>query len=73
MKAKLITAVSTMKEQKALNLAKEMLEKGEEPQSILDACSEAMAIVGNHYEAGKYFLAELMMSGEILRQISELV
>ena len=73
MKAKLITAVSTMKEQEALSLAKEMLEKGEEPQSILDACSEAMAIVGNNYETGKYFLAELMMSGEILRQISELV
>ena len=73
MKAKLIMAVSTMKEQEALSLVKEMIEKGEEPQSILDACSEAMTIVGNNYEAGKYFLAELMMSGAILRQISELV
>ena len=73
MKAKLITAVSTMKEQEAHRLAKEMLEKGEEPQNILNACSEAMTIVGNNYETGKYFLAELMMSGEILRQISELV
>ena len=73
MKAKLITAVSTMQEQEAYDLAKEMLETGEKPQDILDACSEAMTIVGNHYEAGKYFLAELMMSGEILRQISELV
>jgi 5-methyltetrahydrofolate--homocysteine methyltransferase len=73
MKAKLVTAISTMKEQQALSLAKEMLEKGEQPQDILDACSAAMTIVGNNYEAGKYFLAELMMSGEILRQISELV
>ena len=73
MKAKLIMAVSTLKEQEALGLVKEMLEKGEEPQRILDACSEAMIIVGNNYEAGRYFLAELLMSGEILRQISELV
>jgi len=73
MKAKLIAAVSTMKEQEALSLAKEMLEKGEAAQDILDACGEAMTIVGNNYEAGKYFLAELMMSGEILRQISAFV
>ena len=73
MKEKLIAAVSTMKEQEALKLAQEMLDKGKDPQLILDACSEAMSIVGNNYEQGKYFLAELMMSGDILRQISELV
>jgi len=73
MKEKLVAAVSTMKEQEALNLVQEMLDKGEDPRLILDACSEAMSIVGNNYEQGKYFLAELMMSGDILRQISELI
>ena len=73
MKAKLVAAVSTMKQQEAIILVKEMLEEGEDPQAILDACSEALAIVGNNYEAGKYYLAELMMAGKIFRQISELV
>lgn len=73
MKAKLITAVSTMKLQEAVSLVKEMLEEGEDPQVILDGCSEAMKIVGDNYEKGKYFLAELMMAGKILGQISELV
>ena len=73
MKQKLVAAISTMKEQAALNLVQEMLDKGADPQVILDACSEAMSIVGNNYEQGKYFLAELMMSGEMLKQISDLV
>ena len=73
MKAKLVTAVSTMKQQEAISLVKEMLEEGKDPQVILDGCKEAMAIVGNNFEAGKYFLAELMMAGKIFRQISELV
>ena len=73
MKAKLVTAVSTMKKQEAIRLVKEMLEEGEDPQGILDCCGEAMKIVGDSYEAGKYFLAELMMAGKILEQISDLV
>ncbi|MGD8292677.1 MAG: cobalamin-dependent protein [Desulfobacterales bacterium] len=73
MKAKLVSAISTMKQMEAIRLVKEMLQKGENPQVILDGCSEAMKIVGDNYEAGKYFLAELMMAGKILTQISELV
>jgi 5-methyltetrahydrofolate--homocysteine methyltransferase len=73
MKPKLVSAISTLKQPEAISLAKEMLEKGEDPQAILDGCSEAMKIVGDNYEKGKYFLAELMMAGKILGQISELV
>ncbi len=73
MKAELVTAISTMKKQEAIGLVKEMLQEGEDPQVILDCCGEAMKIVGDSYEAGKYFLAELMMAGKILEQISDLV
>lgn len=73
MKAQLVSAVSTMKLQESLSIVENMLEEGEDPQVILDGCSEAMKIVGDNYEEGKYFLAELMMAGKILAQISELV
>jgi 5-methyltetrahydrofolate--homocysteine methyltransferase len=73
MKAKIVTAVSTLKQQEAISLVKEMLAEGKDPQIILDGCSEAMAIVGNNFETGKYFLAELMMAGKIFGQISEIV
>ncbi len=39
MTEKLVTAVSTMKEKEALNLVQDMLDKGEDPQEILDACN----------------------------------
>ncbi len=73
MKAKLVAAVSTMKMKEAIDLVSEMLAAGEDPQVILDGCSEAMKIVGDNYEQGKYFLAELMMAGKILEKISELL
>lgn len=73
MKAKLVTAVSTMKKEQAIGLVKDMLGEGEDPQTILDCCSEAMKIVGDNYEKGTYFLAELMMAGKILEQVSALV
>ena len=73
MKEKLVTAVSTMKEQQALILVQDMLARGEDPQNILDACNEAMSIVGTNYEQSIYFLPELIMSGEILKQITDLI
>ena len=73
MKEDLVAAVSNMKEQEALNLVQEMLDNGEYPQNILDACNEAMSIVGTNYEQGIYFLPELIMSGEILKQITDLI
>jgi methanogenic corrinoid protein MtbC1 len=41
--------------------------------AILDAASEAMDIVGQRYQEGTYFLPELMMAGEILTQITDIV
>ena len=73
MTEKLVAAVSTMKEQEALSLVQDMMDRGEDPQRILDACNAAMSIVGTKYEQGDYFLPELIMSGEILKQITDLI
>ena len=43
------------------------------PLTILDDCRAAMEIVGKRFEAGEYFLPELIMAGEMLKQISTLV
>jgi 5-methyltetrahydrofolate--homocysteine methyltransferase len=69
----LVATIAALKEAESIALVKRMLGKGENPQGILDACSAAMSIVGAEYEKGNFFLAELLMSGEILRQISDLV
>ncbi|MCA1989166.1 MAG: cobalamin-dependent protein [Desulfarculus sp.] len=69
----LIEAMSTIKEQEALAIAQDMVKQGADPFSILEACKQAMAIVGDNFAKGVYFLPELVMAGQILMQISELI
>ena len=73
MKEQLVEAIADMHEDEALALAEQMLDSGEDPQVVLDACREAMAIVGDRYEENQYFLPELIIAGDILQEIGELV
>ena len=73
MSKELIKAMIGMKEKEAILIAKELIENGEDPMTILGACRKAMGEVGNHFEKGEFFLPELIMSGEMLRQISEIL
>ncbi len=73
MSQELVEAISDMREEDALRLTREMLDRGENPARILDDTRAAMALVGQRFEAGKYFVPELVYAGEILRQISDVV
>ncbi|HKI48356.1 MAG TPA: cobalamin-dependent protein [Desulfobacteria bacterium] len=69
----LFNAMVHMRETEALETTKELLKAGADAFTILDTCTEAMENIGKRFEEGKYFLPELMLAGEILKQISELV
>lgn len=69
----LANVIADMREEEALKLVDEMLEGGAEPMAILDSAREAMGIVGQRYEEGTYFLPELMLAGEMLSQITEVL
>lgn len=69
----LVDAMANMKEKEALQIVDDLLAKGEDPQKILDLASEAMQVVGERYQEGTYFLPELIMSGEMLRKIGEVL
>ena len=69
----LVTAISEMQEDEALRLVEASIQKGEDLNAVLRDCQEAMNIVGQRYEKGDYFLPELIMSGEMLKKISDLV
>jgi methanogenic corrinoid protein MtbC1 len=73
MSKKLTNAIADMREGEALKLAQKMVDDGSDPMAILAAAREAMDIVGQRYEKGDYFLPELMLAGEMLTQITELV
>jgi len=69
----LVEAITDMREEDAVRTAKEMLDKGTSPLEVLDNCREAMTIIGQRFEAGDCFVPELILAGEVLRQISEVV
>ena len=73
MKEQLVSAIADMKEEEALQLAQEMLDAGEDPQALLDAGKDAMAVVGDRYEEGEYFLPELIIAGDVLKAIGDMV
>jgi 5-methyltetrahydrofolate--homocysteine methyltransferase len=73
MKEQLVNAIAEMKEQEALRLAQQMLDAGIDPDEVLDAGREAMSVVGTRYDHKEYFLPELIVAGEMLKEIGELV
>jgi methanogenic corrinoid protein MtbC1 len=73
MSKKLVNAIADMQEGEALRLVEEMVQGGSDPMSILGAAREAMNIVGQRYNEETYFLPELMMAGEMLNQITDIV
>jgi 5-methyltetrahydrofolate--homocysteine methyltransferase len=56
-----------------MNLVHAMLDAGEDPQTILDAASQAMVIVGNRFNDQEYFLPELIIAGDMMKAIGEVV
>lgn len=73
MSEELVEALSTMKEKEALAIAEDLLQRGTDPLHILQACKMAMAIVGDNFASGKYFLPELVMAGEMLLKVSAIL
>jgi 5-methyltetrahydrofolate--homocysteine methyltransferase len=67
---KFVQAIIDMQEKEALAMAQQMLDSGKSAMEVLDLCREAMDGIGKRFEKGEYFISELLMGGEILRQIA---
>jgi methanogenic corrinoid protein MtbC1 len=70
--SQLVQAIADMREEEAVNMAREMLDSGYDAIALLGHCRQAMEIVGKRYEEGEYFLPELMLAGEMLRAIGDM-
>jgi len=70
---KLLDALVNMKEKEAIETARALLDAGEDPLRILNTSTQAMGTVGERFEKGQYFLPHLIMAGEMLKQISQIV
>jgi len=73
MSKQLVEAIADMREAEALKLVGEMVENGSDPMVILDSAREAMDLVGKRYNEGVYYLPELMLAGEMMNRITEIL
>ncbi len=73
MATELVKAIVGMDSENALKITNELLEQGVDANSILADCQAAMEEVGKLFEKEEYFLPELIMGGEILKQITEII
>ena len=65
--------VANLEEDAVLKLVDQRIKAGDNPLKIIAECNEGMREVGMRYEKGEYFVAGLIMSGEIFREVVELV
>lgn len=69
----LISNVADLNEKETLVLVQERLTLGHNPLTIVEDCQEGLRQVGERYEKREYFLAGLIMAGEIFRQVMDVL
>jgi methanogenic corrinoid protein MtbC1 len=71
--AELTRAVADLDERRAMHLVLNLLVQDVNALQIVEACQEGLREVGLRYERREYFLAGLIMAGEIFRQVMALL
>lgn len=72
-KSKLSQLVADLEEDAVLDIVQQRIDSGGDLLQIITDCNEGMREVGLLYEKEEYFIAGLIMSGEIFRQVVEMV
>jgi methylmalonyl-CoA mutase cobalamin-binding domain/chain len=68
-----LNLMADLEETALLDLVQKRLKAGDDPLKIIEECNEGMRLVGQRYEDGRYFISGLIMSGEIFREVVEMV
>ena len=69
----LVSALADLKEKRALEITRDRLNSDEDLIAILNDARRGMGIVGERFASGEYFIPDLVYSGEILKQVTEMV
>ena len=70
---KFIEEIVDLNEDTVLEILKDKMAENEDPMNIMADVKIAMKQIGDLYSKKEYFLPDLIMSGEILRQIFEVI
>jgi 5-methyltetrahydrofolate--homocysteine methyltransferase len=68
-----VNLLADLKEDEVIKLTKKRLDAKEDPLKILEDSRKGMEIVGKRFAGGEYFLPELVFSGELLKEVTDLV
>jgi methanogenic corrinoid protein MtbC1 len=69
----LVHLLADLEEEAVLEIVRTRVRAGNDLMQILEECNEGMQIVGKRYEQGEYYIAGLIMSGEIFREVVEMI
>jgi len=69
----LVNLLADLKDKEVLELVKQRLDANEDPLEILEDSRKGMEVVGKRFADDEYFLPELVFSGELLKQVNEMV
>lgn len=67
------SAVEELKVKEATEATRRLNEMGVEPKVIMAYCETALTRIGERYAAGEYFIAGLIMAGEVFNRVLDLV
>lgn len=68
-----VRALADLEEQRVIEIAKKRIDNKEDPFKILEDIRKATEIIGKRFEEGRYFVSDLIMAGEILKQVMEIL
>ena len=63
----LASAMAELEDDRVLDLLKERLQAGTNPLDIVRSLQEGMTEVGARFESGEYFLSELVLCGQVMK------
>jgi len=72
MSDRLISAVADLDEPGALGTAREQLAAGTDALAVIEACRAGMALVGERFGRGEYFVSDLIMAAAIFARVTRL-
>ena len=65
--------ILNFKREAVLETVERRLGAGENPLRILDDCRRGMTLVGERFQEGDFFLAELVLSAEIFKEVTAVI
>lgn len=71
--SKISENIVELNEDEVLNEVEIRLKQGEDPMKIIDECKQGLTTVGEKYKEKEFFLAELILSGEIFKSAMDLI